>query len=116
MSVEPRREPLDTGDGVLVDAVGALVVRFDPSDQVGIVLDLEGRLNKLQIRDAHRYLLSAGMAAELIAELIVAGHQAARAGSRLGITGGADFAAELEAAIANEQQRRGLTSPGSGGT
>ena len=99
---------MDVGDAVLVDSVGALVVRFDPSDEVGIVLDVEGKLNKLQVRDAHRYALSAGMAAELIAELIVAGQQAAAEGSALGITG-RDFAAELEAAVANEQKRRGLT-------
>lgn len=100
---------LDTGDAVLLDATGAQVVRFDPSGEVGIVLDLEGRLNRLQVRDVHRYILSAGMAAELIADLVVAGQEAASAGSALGITG-TTFAAELEAAIAAEQARRGLTS------
>lgn len=115
MSAESHRERLDTGDGMLVDAVGALVVRFDPSGEVGLVLDLEGRLNKLEVRDAHRYLLSAGMAAELIAELVVAGQQAASVGSALGMTGASDFAAELETAIAAEQKRRGLERPDGGG-
>lgn len=115
MENQGRREQLDTGDGMLVDAVGALVVRFDPSDEVGLILDLEGRLNKLEVRDAHRYILSAGMAAELIAELVVAGQQAASVGSALGITGASDFAAELDAAIAAEQKRRGLERPDGGG-
>jgi hypothetical protein len=103
---------MDTGDAVLVDKLGAQVVKFAPSDEVGIVLDLEGKLNKLQIRDAHRYALTAGMAAELIAELVVAGHHAALEGSKLGITRGRRFGDELEAAITREQKRRGLSSGG----
>jgi hypothetical protein len=103
-----KRERLDTGDAMLLDAVGAQVVRFDPSGEVGLILDLEGRLNKLAVRDAHRYLLTAGHAAELIAEIVVAGQQAAASGSSMGIDG-THFAAELESAIANEQARRGLS-------
>ncbi len=80
----PKR--MEVGDVVLLDATGAQVVKFDPNGEAGIVLDLEGRLNKLQIRDVHRYALSAGMAAELIADLVVAGQQAAMEGSKLGIT------------------------------
>lgn len=101
--------PLAVGDAILVDAIGAQCVQLHPGNQVGIILDIEGRLNKLQIRDVHRYALSAGMAAELVAEIIVSAHQAAANGSALGITGGHEFGVELEAAIANEQRRRGLT-------
>jgi hypothetical protein len=99
-------EPLGVGDAVLVDGCGARVARFSPSDQVGLVLDLQGRLNGLAIRDTHRYLLTAGQAAELIAELIVAGNEAAVRGSDIRL--GSTFADELEAAVALEQERRGL--------
>lgn len=108
MSEPQRTIPLDTGDPVLLDSVGARAGRMEPSGQVGLILDLEGKLNKLDVRDAHRYVMSAGMAAELIAELVVAAQVAAANGSALGITG-RNFSAELEAAIAQEQQRRGLT-------
>jgi hypothetical protein len=100
---------MEVGDAVLVDGIGSQVVEFEPSGEVGIVLDLEGKLNKLQIRDAHRYALSAGMAAELIADLIVSAEHAVQEGSDLGITKGRSFGEELAAAIALEQQRRGLT-------
>jgi hypothetical protein len=109
MPDESNRVPMDVGDAVLCDAVGAQAVRFEAMDEVGLILDLEGRLNKLQVRVAHRYALRAGQAAELIAELVVASQVAAGKGSELAITGGQDFLAELDAAIANEQRRRGLT-------
>jgi hypothetical protein len=102
---------LDTGDAMLLDALGAQAVALrlgDGEPEIGICLDLEGRLNKLQIRDAHRYLLAPGQAAELIAELVVAA-QAAAAQSPAGRA----FAVELEAAIAREQAARGF---GAGGT
>lgn len=102
----PAGEQLDTGDVVLLDAVGAQVMRFEPRGEVGLILDLEGRLNKLGVRDVHRYALSAGLAAELVAELVTAGRRAADAGSALGITG-RSFQAELVAAIEAEQRRRG---------
>jgi hypothetical protein len=104
-----ERVPLDTGDAILLDAVGARAVNMEPSSEVGIILDLEGKLNKLEIRDVHRYVLTAGMAAELIAELVVSAQEAASHGSALALTGGRKFAAELDAAISAEQRRRGLT-------
>lgn len=104
-----KRVPMDIGDSIAVDSTGALVVKFEPSDQIGIVLDLEGKLNKLDIHVAHRYALTAGIAAELVADLIVAGQHAAAVGSACEITGGRDFLAEFEAALAHEQLRRGLT-------
>lgn len=107
MPLPDKFVPLDTGDAVLLDASGAQVVRMEPSGEVGIILDLEGKLNKLDIRDVHRYVMSAGMAAELVAELVVAGQEAAARGSA--IAGGRGFLAEFEAAIAREQARRGLT-------
>lgn len=109
MSEQPTR--LDVGDVVLLDAVGAQCIRMHPSGEVGLILDLEGKLNKLNVRDVHRYVMPAGMAAELIAEIVVAAQDAAANGSGLGITGGRDFAAELEAAIAFEQRRRGMEPP-----
>jgi hypothetical protein len=89
-----ERTELDTGDAVLLDAIGATAVRFDPSSEVGLVLDLEGRLNKLAIRDVHRYILSAGMAAELVARLVVAAQMAEPGGH---------FREEFEASVAREQ-------------
>lgn len=106
---EVEVESLD--GGVLLDALGAKVVRTLPSGQVAVVLDLAGRVNKSESgeREEHRYAFSAGMAAELVAELVVAGQEAATAGSDLEISGGKEFAKELELAIAAEQERRGLT-------
>jgi hypothetical protein len=110
-----ERVALDVGDVVLLDSVGARCIEIEPSGEVGVILDLEGRLNKLQVRDVHRYILSAGSAAELIAELVVAAQEAATRGSSMGITGGPTFQAELDAAIATEQKRRGLYRGANGG-
>lgn len=103
----PERVRLDVGDVVLLDAVGAKCIALHPGHEVGVLLDLEGRLNKLEVRDVHRYALTAGIAAELIAELVVAAQEAGERGSPMELTGGQDFLAELENAIAAEQQRRG---------
>lgn len=111
----PEHFTLDVGDVVLLDAVGAQCVELHPSNQVGLILDLEGKLNKLDVRDVHRYAFSAGMAAELIADLIVAAQEAATRGSAMALAGGEDFQAELEAAIAAEQTRRGLVKGDDGG-
>lgn len=102
---EPREERLDVGDVILLDAVGATCVKLSPHDEVGLVLDLEGRLNKLDVRDVHRYVMSAGMAAELIAEIVIAGHIAGAHGSTMA---SASFRDELNAALVQEQKRRGL--------
>jgi hypothetical protein len=107
--VSARQQRAGVGDVMILDAIGSLVIKTEPDGDVMLMLDLEGRLNKLQVRDVHRYVMTAGQAAELLAELVVAGQQAAHGGSPLGITEGKEFAAELEAAIAAEQQRRGLS-------
>lgn len=102
-------EFLDVGDVVLLDAVGARCVTLsaaDTDDVVGVVLDLEGRLNKLEVRDVHRYVMSAGMAAELIAEVVIAAHSAGMHGSAMELSHGESFRAELEAALLAEQKRR----------
>jgi len=93
---------LDTGDAVLLDAIGAMVARLEPAGQVGIILDLEGKLNKLQVRDVHRYILSAGQAAEMVARLVDAAQHANS------IDAGSNFAEEFAAAVAREQELRGL--------
>lgn len=98
-------ERLDVGDAVLLDAVGAKTIKTEPSGEIAVLLDLEGRLNKLDIRDAHRYLMSAGTAAELIAEIVVAAQKAAAAGSSLGITESHSFLNELQAAIGLARDR-----------
>lgn len=107
--VERPSSALDVGDVILLDAVGAQVVRMEPSGEVGIIVDLEGKLNKLDIRDVHRYAMPAGMAAELIAEIVVAAQVAAASGSALGFVDALTFSQALEAAIGAEQARRGLT-------
>lgn len=107
-----RRIKMDTGDAVLVDALGAKVIRTEPAGEIAVMLDLEGTLNKLDIRDAHRYLFAAGQAAELIAELVVAAQYAVAAGAELGLTDAHDFAAELVAAISAAQDRIGLKPRG----
>lgn len=98
-------ERVETGtDVLLMDAVGAKAVRLERDGQdvgIGLVLDLEGRLNKTPERAHRRAMLSAGQAAELIAALVVAAQVAQR---ELG-DDGVLFSAELEAAVAREQAR-----------
>lgn len=96
----PGVTPLD-GDypTVILDQLGAVALRSQPAGELGIYLELAGRYNKREDRDERAYLLSVGQTAELIAELIVAGH-----------AGGPDFSRELEAAIARKQRERGLVA------
>lgn len=97
----PRR--VDVGDTMLLDAINARCVRMYPSEEIGIILDLEGQLNKLEIRDAHRYALSTNHAAELIVALVVAANVGAAHDSDA-----RDFTIRLIDAIHAETLRRGL--------
>lgn len=63
--------PVHTGDAILLTGVGSFVIRTKPANELALALDLEGKLNKLDIVDAHRFLMSAGQAAELVAEIVV---------------------------------------------
>lgn len=108
MTQPHKQQPIHVGDVVLLDGIRAECVLAHPSGQIGISIDLEGRLNSLRIRDTHRYLVSASGAAELIAAIIVAANVAAARGAELEFTGGTDFSRELFAAIAVERRRLGL--------
>lgn len=101
----PGVTPLD-GDfpTVIVDELGAVATRTQPRGEMAVYLEVGGRLNKRQERDARALLLSVGQAAELMAELVVAGH-----------AGGPVFGRELEAAIERKQRERGLTNGGDRG-
>lgn len=98
--------PLDTGDAIILTGLGSRVIRLEPTAEIGLLLDLEGRLNKLDIVDAHRYIMTAGQAAELIADVIVSGQAAASEGSDVG--GGGSFLAELDRSLKKRQQDEGL--------
>lgn len=95
--------PLDTGDAIILSGIGTMVIRTQPANEVAVVLDLEGKLNKLDIVDAHRYLMSAGQAAELVAEIIVTATEAAAHGSD---TGGTTFLAEFDRVLAQKRKER----------
>lgn len=85
---------------VLLDSIGAVALKLSPTGELGVYLELGGRVNKRQERDEGAYLMPPAMAAELVAELIVAGHAA-----------GGDLAEELLAHIDRKRDERGLGSP-----
>jgi hypothetical protein len=93
----PSHEPLGR-DAVLLDELGLKPIRVSARNAGdgahAVILDLGGRLNKTDARVTHRYLLSVPQTAELIANAVVAAQ-----------TADPEFAAELEQAIAVEQQR-----------
>lgn len=82
---------------VILDQLGGVAISTQPGADLGIYLELGGRYNKRDDRDERAYLLAVGQAAELVAELVVAGQ-----------AGGPAFSQELEKAIARKQQARGL--------
>jgi hypothetical protein len=92
--LDPGHQRLNR-DAVLLDELGASAVAIDGQEETpALVVDLGGRLNKTDARVTHRYLMPVGMAAELVANVVVAAQ----------IAGGA-FADDLERAIAAEQAR-----------
>ena len=97
---------MDVGDPVIMDSAGAKVIRTEPAGQVGLLVDLEGKLLELEVRVAYRFLMSSAQAAALVAELVVAGQHAA-------VEDGPDgdartFLEDLENGIVREQRRRGM--------
>jgi hypothetical protein len=66
---EPRVIDLPPGEAILLEALGSKAIITAPAAEFGVVLDLDGKLNKLTTREHHRFLLSPGQVAELIADL-----------------------------------------------
>lgn len=83
---------------IILDELGAVAMRLEPGGRNAVYLELGGRFNKRTNRGQCGYVLAVGQAAELLAELVVAGQ-----------AGGADFTRELEPAIARKQAARGLS-------
>jgi hypothetical protein len=81
-----------------LDKLGTLPILTEPHGELAVILDLGGRLNKTDARVSHRYVMSVGQVAELVADIVVSAQVA-----------GGLYATELGKAIAREQQRRGLT-------
>lgn len=92
------RVDLAAGEGVLLEALGALAVRTEPAGELALVVDLAGKLNKRPDRVHTRYLMAPGQAGELIAEILVAAQA----------LGDAAFAVSMEAALARKQRELGL--------
>lgn len=90
---------LGAGDAILLEALGARAIRVTPSNEIGLMLDLEGRLNRREDRYFSRYLLSPGQAAELVASLVAAVQRTTQESPE-----GVDFAVEFEHALAREQE------------
>lgn len=91
-----RMVPIPRGGAVLIDALGAVAIEARPSGEPAVLIELGGRLNKTDERWSGQFLFSVGQAAELLANVAVAGNRAGR-----------DFAAELDAALTREQERIG---------
>jgi hypothetical protein len=86
---------LKKGEGVLVDELGSEAVSLSPGDRAAVLLELGGRLNKSPRRWKGKFLMNAGQAAELIADITLS---AARASP--------DWKREFEQALDREQKRR----------
>lgn len=96
-----ERVNLGEGEAILLDALGARVIWLQPSDEVALMLDLEGRLNKSPERDVARYLMTVDQAAELVAALVVATHRTMQGDMPLG----QKFGEQFEQALRREQLR-----------
>lgn len=87
IAVRPHFEPgefsLHDSDRqpILVDALGAAAARMQPTDELAVILDVEGNRNRPPSagdyageaeRVEERYLLAPGQAAELIVDVILA--------------------------------------------
>lgn len=97
---KPKVMPLGPGEAVLVDAVGAVAARMQPSDEAGLILDVVGKLNHQQARVHRRFVLTVAQAAELIVCLTVAATTAESEVDDVDL-----FRREFEAAMAREQAR-----------
>lgn len=89
-----RVVPLPKGGVVLVDELGALGIRTEPGGELGVLVELGGRLNKDTGRWRGQFVMSVGQAAELVANIVVGAKRT-----------GAEFSASLEQALAAEQDR-----------
>jgi hypothetical protein len=96
---DEERINLGAGEAILLDSLGARAIRVSPNDQIGVMVDLEGRLNRREDRHFGRYLLSPGQAAELVASLVAAAQRASQESSE-----GLNFGVEFERALAREQE------------
>lgn len=65
-----QRIALPEGGAVIVDALGSMAIQTEPKGEYGIVLDLEGKLNKQEARSDQRYLFTPGQVSELMANLL----------------------------------------------
>lgn len=92
--------PVQPGGAILVDAVGARAVALSSPEQdkpvVGLIFDLAGKRNKLDERAEERFILPVAIAAEIVAEFVVAANMAAET---------PEFAAEFGAALQRHQER-----------
>lgn len=83
MTVENQLMNLRKGGHVLLDAIGAAAFKVTQGKATadhggqpapGMLLDLEGRLNKTSTRYVGRFLMTPGQAAELVNRVVFAVH------------------------------------------
>lgn len=100
-----ERITIPAGGAVLLDKLGAVAIRTEPADELALLLELGGRLNKFDtsIRSTKAYLMGAGHAAELIAAIVVAVQRLREAGDDEAL----EFARELDEAVKRERDRLG---------
>lgn len=89
-----ERPHFDAAGAVLVDELGVLAAEMHPTGELAVVLDIGGRVTNRTERERNRYLMRAGQAAELIAEIVVAAQRLEP-----------HFRHELDRAIKREQER-----------
>lgn len=81
-------------DVVIVEKLGTAAIRTQPHNELAVVMDVGGRLNKQNERRERRFIMSPEIAAELVADIVVSA------------TEFPEFAAELDIAIQRERERR----------
>lgn len=88
---------------VLLDTLGAVAIRVEPENDLGLLVELGGRLNKSDVRRTTGFLVTAAHAAELIANIVVAVQHLRAAGDPAALA----FNDELERALERERERLG---------
>lgn len=79
---------------VIVERIGTAAIRTTPHNELAVVMDIGGRLNKREETRERRFIMSPEIAAELVADIVVSA------------TEFPEFAAELDIAIQRERERR----------
>lgn len=86
---------------MLLDKLGAVAICVEPENELALFVELGGRLNKSDLRQTVAFLFTAGHAAELIANIVVAMQNLRANGDPVAL----EFNDELDRALQRERDR-----------